>query len=207
MSNGSKLILSDEELQLVNDSAWILTKRVIIDKVYQLFGNLSEHIKRSLEISELPAEVKGSSAKISKGENYLQLPYVMLDHPRCFDTSDVFAIRTMFWWGNFFSITLQLSGKYKAMFAERICISREALMQHGYFICINEDQWQHHFKEDNYREVKQLSGQEFEKIIREKEFIKLAVKFPLQEWKGLFESLEDSVDDIMKLLKDQLPMR
>ena len=51
-----------------------------------------------------------STPKIAKGENYLQLPYVLLDYPRCFDKENIFAIRTMFWWGNFFSITLHLSG-------------------------------------------------------------------------------------------------
>jgi hypothetical protein len=201
MDSNSKLILSDEELQLVNNSGWILTKRVIIDKVYGLFGDLSEHIKRSLEISGLPAEVKGSSAKISKGENYLQLPYVMLDHPRCFDANDVFAIRTMFWWGNFFSITLQLSGTYKTMFTDPILADTEILAKHKFFICVNEDQWQHHFEENNYREVKELNAQEFEKLIRQKQFIKLAVKFPLQDWNCMSELLEGSVDDLMKLLK------
>ncbi len=201
MDSNSKLILSDEELQLVNNSNWILTKRIIIDKVYRLFGTLAGHIKISMENSGLPEQVKRSTAKISKGENYLQLPYVMLDHPRCFDARDVFAIRTMFWWGNFFSITLQLSGKYKDMFAEHIHANVEILMQHDFYICINEDQWHHHFEENNYREVKQLSSQELEQLILQGPFIKLAVKFPLQQWSCIDDLLKGTVDDIMKLLK------
>ena len=41
----------------------------------------------------LPAEMLFHSPKISKGENYKGLPYVMLDYPRCFGKTDIFAIR------------------------------------------------------------------------------------------------------------------
>ena len=32
--------------------------------------------------------------------------------PAVFSKENIFAIRTMFWWGNFFSISLHVSGKY-----------------------------------------------------------------------------------------------
>ena len=63
---------------------------------------------------------------------------------------DIFAIRTMFWWGNFFSITLHLSGIYKTMFAQKIIACYELLKETDFFICVHEEQWQHHFEKDNY---------------------------------------------------------
>ena len=203
MNDISKLNLSDEELQLVNNSDWILTKRIIIDKVYRLFGNLAETIKTTVEEESnwLPAEVLQSTPKISKGENYLQLPYVLLDYPRCFDTENVFAVRTMFWWGNFFSMTLQLSGTYKKMFVENICNNKEILTERNFFVCTNEDQWQHYFEEDNYCSVNQLTEKEFKQIIMQRQFVKLAVKFNLQQWKGMSGLLEKSFADIMRLIK------
>ncbi len=203
MNDISKLTLSDEELQLANNSGWILTKRIIIDKVYRLFGNLADTIKATVEKESawLPAEVLQSTAKISKGENYLQLPYVLLDHPRCFDTENVFAIRTMFWWGNFFSMTIHLSGTYKKMFAENICSHKDILVQNDFYICINEDQWQHHFEEINYCAVKQLGKKEFDQIIVQKQFIKLAVKFTLRQWKDMPGLLENSFTVMMGLIK------
>jgi hypothetical protein len=203
MNSNSKLTLSDEELQLVNNSSWILTKRIIIDKVCQLFGSLADSIKGSMEKEEswLPPEALQSSPKISKGENYLQLPYVLLDYPRCFDADHVFAVRTMFWWGNFFSMTLHLSGRYKKMFAAHICSNREILLQNDFYVCTNEDQWQHHFEENNYGAVRQLSKDELEQLIGQKPFLKLAVKFTLHQWKEADDSLERSFADIMKLVK------
>jgi hypothetical protein len=203
MNNTSKLILSDEELQLLNNSGWILTKRIIIDKVYRLFGGLADTIKGSMagEDAWLPPEVLLSSPKISRGENYLQLPYVLLDYPRCFSGDDIFAIRTFFWWGNFFSMTLHLSGRYKKQFAEKIYSNREILLQNDFYVCINEDQWQHHFEENNYQVIKHLSGEELFRIMKQKEFVKLAVIFSFRQWKGMDELLEKSVADMMKLMK------
>ena len=67
-----------------------------------------------------------SSPKISKGENYKGLPWLVLDYPRYFNKEDIFAIRTLFWWGNFFSITLHISGKYKMRYEKKIIDSFES---------------------------------------------------------------------------------
>ena len=114
--------LSKNELELVTSSEFILTKNRIIEKVYNLFGALSETYKDALKAGEafLPDEVFVTSPKIYKGENYLSLPYVMMDCPRIFFKEDMFAIRSFFWWGNYFSITLQLSGVYLEMYADKI---------------------------------------------------------------------------------------
>lgn len=203
MNDISKLTLSDEEQQLVNNSDWILTKHLIIGKVYLLFGNLAATMKTVVEDRnhQLPAEVIQATAKISKGENYLKLPYVMLDYPRCFDGENIFAVRTMFWWGNFFSMTLQLSGGYKKMFAKHIYNNQTRLIQNNFFLCINEDEWQHHFEENNYRAVKQFDAKEFNRVIKEKNFIKLSVKFALDEWKNVPRLLEQSFTGMMELIK------
>lgn len=203
MNYDPKLMLSDEEQQLVNNTHWILTKRVILDKIVQILGELSEQQKIIIEHEKtwLPPEVSMSSAKISKGENYLQFPYLILDHPRCFDAENIFAVRTMFWWGNFFSVTLQLSGIYKALYQERI-YERLTVIKQDIFMCINENQWQHHFQANNYISVKQLSPAYLQGLIFEKQFIKLAIKFPLQQWDTIPVLLQESFKEIIDMLKD-----
>lgn len=203
MNGFSKLTLSGEEQQLVNNSDWILTKRVIIEKINRLFGELAESQKTIVfkEKNWLPLPVIQSTPKISKGENYLQLPYVLLDYPRCFDAENTFAIRTMFWWGNFFSVTLQLSGSYKQLLEENILKNKEIADLYDFYICINESQWHHHFAAENYITVNQLNDQEFEQIIRQKHFVKMAIKYSLNEWKEIHLLLENSFTDMMKLLE------
>jgi hypothetical protein len=203
MNPFSKLMLSDDELQLVTNTQWILTKRTIIDKVNDLMGDVAASQQRMIEKEQawLPAAVVSSAPKIAKGENYLQLPYLLLDYPRCFDAENIFAVRTMFWWGNFFSITLHLSGVYKEKFQQHIVNNMDAA-DADYFICIHENQWQHHFEADNYTGIKNLSKEALQKLIIEKPFIKLAIQFPLQPWAVIPALLEQSFAEIIKLLKD-----
>src|SRR5687768_17202202 len=147
----AKIHLSQEELELVQNAEWLLTKNRIIRKVCDMFGLLSEDIKMMSESYPISfPEIFAASPKISKGENYLGLPYVMLDYPRCFGKLDTFAIRTMFWWGNFFSVTLHLKGKYKSNLLPALQKNFSVLADRNFFISINEDEWRHDFLVDNY---------------------------------------------------------
>jgi hypothetical protein len=203
MNIDSKLMLSDDELQLVTNTGWILTKRKIMDTVNVLLGDIAVKQKQVIENEKawLPEAVVLSTPKIAKGENYLQLPYLLLDYPRCFDGADIFAVRTMFWWGNFFSITLHLSGLYKEKFQQKILDNMDA-MEQDVFICIHENQWHHHFEPDNYISIKNLRIGAWQDMVIEKDFIKLAIKFPLQPWAALPALLDKSFLEMIELLKD-----
>lgn len=202
MNPASKLMLSDEEQQLVNNSGWILTKRIIIDKINRLFGFLCESQQAVIEKEKdwLPPAVVQSTPKIAKGENYLQLPYLLLDYPRCFEGDNIFTLRTMFWWGNFFSITLHVSGTYKNMFQQKI-IKNLFTAKQDIFICIHETQWHHHFEADNYINARLLSVNELTAIISTKQFVKLAVKFPLHEWNNVTVLLDECFNEMIEMLK------
>lgn len=203
MNTFSKLTLSDDEQQLVTNTAWILTKRKIIDKVDLLLGDVSVRQQAVIENEKdwLPAAVVLSTPKIAKGENYLGLPYLLLDYPRCFNSDDIFAVRTMFWWGNFFSITLHLSGNYKERYQQKIIENISAVKQ-DVFICVHESQWQHHFEADNYISIKKLQEDALRKMIVEKPFIKLAISFPLHPWNDIPSLLDGSFTELISMLKD-----
>ena len=111
MKSDAKIHLSKLETELIQNPEWIFTKQLIIKKVYKLFGELHEVYKQISEDEKkfLPEFYQITGGRISKGENYGGLPYVMLDYPATFSKENIFTIRTMFWWGNFFSITLHLS--------------------------------------------------------------------------------------------------
>ncbi len=191
--------LSKNELELVVNSEFILTKNRIIEKVYNMFGLLSEVFKATLNeyAKTLPDEVFFSSPKIYKGENYLNLPYVMMDYPRIFLKEDVFAIRSFFWWGNYFSITLQLSGRFLEAFNNHIEMNLKTKTEENYFVCINDSPWQHHFEETNYTPLKEISA--IEKILNN-EFLKIAVKLPLNEWNNATAFFKKNYTTLIQLL-------
>ncbi|RXK59274.1 hypothetical protein ESA94_14125 [Lacibacter luteus] len=184
MQEKANVSLSAFEQQLVNDPAWILTKNGIIEKVYALFGNLSEAYKQTVQLLPLPAEISAAGAKISRGENYEGLPYVMLDYPRCFGKDDVFAIRTFFWWGHFFSITLHLKGTYLQQYNTSLLKNEETLIENDVWVNTGNEEWQHHFRSNNMQLLKNNSA-----LLQNKQLLKLAFVCSLNDWDNAEEIL------------------
>ncbi|MEJ8842439.1 hypothetical protein WG954_08590 [Lacibacter sp. H375] len=196
MQESSKVSLSAFEQQLVTDANWILTKNRIIEKVYLLFGNLSERYKLEPLLQQLPSETLITSPKIAKGENYEGLPYVMLDYPRCFGKEDTFAIRTFFWWGNFFSITLQLKGKYLEKYAEVIQQNINKNFIENLWMNTCDEEWIHHFRNDNM-----IRTTEQQQSISDKKILKLAVQCKLEEWDKAEAKLSASFQQLLELVQ------
>lgn len=194
MNDSPKIQLSPFEQQLVTNYEWLLTKNAILEKIKGLLASLQDRQQQQLfdDAAVLPAEVLDSSAKISRGENYLGLPYLILDQPRYFDKENTFAIRTMFWWGHFFSSTLQLSGIYKEKYLPQLAASFEQLQQEDFYISHSSSQWDHHFGKDNYTSLHELDTTQFTQLLQTHPFIKLAKKISLDEWDTIEETLQET---------------
>jgi hypothetical protein len=203
----AKIQLSEEEYRLVQNADWLLTKNRIIAKVYDLFGMLAAHIQNSFAGGNADAEIFRMHAKISKGENYKGLPYVMLDYPRCFGKQDVFALRNFFWWGNYFSTTLHLKGIYQQDVSQKIAIHLQELKKFGFFISTAEDEWRHDFESDNYTSLSHYSNESILDKVANDPFCKIAARVPLKQFNVAFEHLENNCQVLLGVMDDQLPRR
>ena len=197
--NATKIKLSATELDLVTNADFILTKNSIMGKVVDVFGPAASHFKETITDFELPIEVIQSTPKIAKGENYLGLPWVILDYPRVFNKQATFAIRTFFWWGNFVSITLQLSGNYQETFGQQLFKNLAAIPSNNWQLCCNDNAWQHHFEPNNYKSFSSFANEDLASL----PFIKLAKKIPLQEWDNMDLFLLENFKNLLELLTTQ----
>lgn len=197
----TKIRLSPEEETLITRADWILTKNRVIQKTKLLLAALQIEQKKFLELTgnNFPAEIADSSPKISKGENYKGLPYLVLDYPRYFNKEDYFAIRVLFWWGNFFSCTLHLSGSYKEKYDRKIFSSFEFLKANDFFVCINEDQWEHHFEPVNYLPLHEFTAPMFEELLQ-RNFLKLSKKIPLQQWNDAEQKMLEIFSQLIRTM-------
>ncbi len=140
------------------DAEWILTKNSVMGKVVGMMAGLSEEYREQVLLVGAAGGVtiprgriiEPGDPKISRGENYRGLPWVMLDYPRVFGREDVLAIRTMFWWGHAFSITLHLKGKYQEIFLPDIKQHRARLIGADFFMGVGPDEWRHEVVPENY---------------------------------------------------------
>jgi len=200
----AKIRLSAEEMALVNNAEWILTKNGILGKVNLLLTAVQQTQQDILKAftDRLPPNFIQSSPKISRGENYLGLPYMVLDYPRFFAKEDIAVIRTMFWWGNFFSVTLHLAGSVKTGMEQRIITAFPELDRQGFYVGVNSKQWEHHFDAGNYLPAGKMNAAAFATQITGCNFIKLSKKISLEEWSEAESKLTGVFQQLLKIIAD-----
>lgn len=185
----------------MQDISVIDTRRRINDAVQSLFSILAEDISRDINLTgNLPSVLNFGIPKISKGENYLGYPWIMMDYPALFHKSGSLALRNMFWWGHHFSVTLHVSGQFKDKYKSRLI---DNLTHDGkpFRISIGDKEWEHHMQETNYSAMSTFKKDNLEKIWEGKKFIKIARDFPLQDLNSLITQLRKSNREILELLK------
>jgi hypothetical protein len=200
MTGKTKLLISASELELVTNSEWILTKSKIIARVYELFGEQAEQIRSLLSEKGhlLPEAAVAKSPRIFKGENYKGLPYVILDYPAFFGKQNLFALRTLFWWGNYFSIQLQIAGDVKLQYQDHI-LKRVRESPGNFFICTSNDQWDHDVKSGNYTPVSIINASDLASLA-DKPFIKIVLVYDLKEWNNISGTLQSGYNAMLELL-------
>ena len=212
-------------MRLVSDPGWILTKNSIVAKAVGIMGGLAGTYR---EVWAAGAGVAGAGAggnrldadgdgagnsgigvgglridpgdpKVSRGENYRGLPWVMLDYPRVFGREDVLAIRTMFLWGHGFNITLHLKGVYQRVCVPVIRERRDALEAAGFFVGVHADEWRHEHTAEVFRplsEIDELGGGGF---------LKLSAAVGLNRWSeapGLLGGLFATLVEVLRAAGD-----
>jgi hypothetical protein len=186
--------LNEFERSLIADANILLTKNEIINKVVKLFAELSD-IYVTVAQAQLPGPYTSIPPKISKGEKYQGLPYVVLDYPRLFKQDRVAAIRTLFWWGNHFSITLHLQGMHQEKYASTI----QSAIAEGKFdewvIQVDGDAWQHAL-ENPYEPVKH----DKDYMLLQRSFVKLAKKTPLHQWDHIVQLTTIEFEKLLAIL-------
>jgi len=187
----TKIQLLPAEMELVSSPEIILTKNAILQKIKSFFEEVQVKQSDILKdyASQLPQEVLKISPKISRGENYKGLPWLVLDNPRYFQHNNTFAIRTMFWWGNFFSITLHLSGNNKRDILKKISLNISALNGNDFYVYDGQKEWEHDIEPNSYKKISTLNKEDLEKVFSANNFLKLAIKFPIDS----LEAIEDKL--------------
>ena len=182
--NAAKIRLSETEQDIVENAGLILTKNAILQKVNLFLGAIQiqqrEHLQSMPTI--LSPSLLSCSPKISRGENYLGLPYQVLDYPRLFSGKNIIVIRTMFWWGNFFSVTLQVSGDALHRITDNVITHLQALQQQGFYFCTSNHAWEHHFGESNYQQLAGFESTTIRGTVNSNGFLKIAASTGLEKW-------------------------
>lgn len=183
------LSFNQKELEYLENTDFLLTKRKLIDQVQQMLALSQNQFKELLKDKKaiLPVNCLQRAGKISKGENYRGLPYLVLDYPRLLAKDNIFSFRTMFWWGNFFSCTLHLQGHSLGLYRKRLTENLTAnthLLPPDTWIGVSDTPWEYHYQPSNYKILTEVSSEELNYLLS-RDFIKLSRKIPLPQYRQL----------------------
>jgi hypothetical protein len=187
--------LIPKELDYLQDKDFLITKAQIIEKLSENLAQTQKVLQEYLlcNSSFLPPNISYKSFKISKGENYRNLPYLILDYPRMFQREDIFALRTMIWWGNEVSCTLHIQGEFFENFNRFFYESLPRLKAKEVYICVHPSPWEYHFGEDNYVLANEFSNEMWLEFIAKCNFLKITRKLPLDQIAGMGDFALDSI--------------
>lgn len=181
----------------MSDADLLLRKRVIQDKVFQLLEKTQHEIDT---IIDQALSKHFASGKISRGENYRGLPYLILDHPAHFKIDDIFACRTMFLWGEFFSVTVHLQGYWLKEFHTSLYEIIDEIDQSELYVSKGTTPWHYHYEEDNYALLtKQDLG-----VAMNNTFIKISKRLPLSDYLLLHEIAREFYKPFLSRLTSKL---
>jgi hypothetical protein len=193
--------LSQQELEYLHDTDFLLTKRTISQQLERILAGTQKELSLLLQQyrQQLAAHYLQKAGKISRGENYKGLPYLMLDYPRIFTQEDVFAFRTMCWWGHFFSCTLHLEGRSLALYRPKLLhtLSRKKLP--GLYICVHDNPWEYHYGPDNYQLLDKLPPDSLSRILH-KPFCKISRKTSIDHYAIIPAFAVDCLREFLALL-------
>lgn len=176
--------LTAEEQALVINAEWLYLKNNVLQKVMTLMGQLQLALQEQPVTNKFPfpSPTLPAGGKISRGERYKELPYIILDYPRFFSKDNIFAFRTMFWWGHYFIATLHLAGEEKERYSHAIVNAWQQLAEHQFQVYLREDPWEHDLENENYKLISAIPVLEFKQLIARRPFIKLAKPYSFEEW-------------------------
>lgn len=196
-------LLTPAEQRVAFDANWIYLKNSIMEKVMGLMGRLQAELATHVATAgfPFPENCLELGAKISKGERYQELPYVILDFPRYFSKERIFAFRTMFWWGHYFSCTLHLAGEVKTQYNAALVAGYPLLAENGFQVYTQDDPWQHDFENGNYRPVGSITVDKWEAMVYRQDFIKLAKPFALDRWEKIIPDAAAAYAALLALLQ------
>lgn len=96
----SRIILTNQQTDFASSSEYPLLKHEVMIGMISLFEDLGK------QLETMYGKPHANNWKVTKGENYKLMPYVVLDYPSIKVKDFEYVMRTFFWWGHYFSFNL-----------------------------------------------------------------------------------------------------
>jgi len=180
--------LTEEELRLLQDATLMPAKFRIWEKIEHILLQLQQQLAATLDTEGnfLPGEIRNNPHKLSRGENYRQNPYRVLDYPKSMSGKDLFTFRTLVLWGDAIGFHLILSGKYREMFLP--CIRQRATcLPGGWYLSAQQTPWIWEREAAHLYPCGELDTAQLAALLEKRSFVKFSRFLPLAQYDAIAE--------------------
>lgn len=190
------MVFSEQELALVFNANFIYQKNKLLQNVSILLGELAETLQDKMLPLRLKfnSELLDKSGKISRGEQYKGLPYLVLDAPFLMKDKEFIICRTMFWWGHYITLNILIKGNYFK--ANTLDLKDNLKMNQAILFLKGKDLWDNDLNSSSYKEINESNTSEIISQFDDFGFLRLSKKLRFEE----LGSLEEKAIEFYKML-------
>ncbi len=164
--------LTKHELDFISEPVYMQMKQNLIRHVQAWFDALGMDLMQTYY-----PHVSGNH-KVTRGENYLDMPYVVLDIPQLKADSLTGKLRLMFWWGHYISLQYFVTpDKAAALAAETQTLPL--------LLLVGDDIYENDLDKPGFIPLHQLSSS-----LNHASLTKVCMKVPFSEWENLTEHIQ-----------------
>ena len=166
--------LTKQVLNFASSKEYPLTKHRIMKTMTFLFDELGHRLSDQFNNFDY---LTGSDYKITKGENYNFMPYVVLDFPKMIGHKFPIVCRTIFWWGHYFTANLIIDTE---LIDVTIFYKNKSTLKKTY-VLIGENLWDNNLQSGNYILINKLSIADLTILIENRNYLRLSHKIKLSQ--------------------------
>ena len=175
----------EKELSLVRHVELFQNKPAILKKVEKRLIGLQKALAKEIHLiaDSLPDHLDLIKNQIVRGENHNGFPFISLDYPQNFSKTEMFTLRTLFWWGHYLGFSLILKGKRLESYLEKLLENRNTEPFKNIYVSLAPDPWEWKINKTNYSLIDQISPDGLRKTILELDYLKIIRLYPVEDEK------------------------
>jgi hypothetical protein len=185
--------LTKHELDFASSIEYPLIKHEVMSKMGSLMAETGQQLSHTFRENQL---IDLAHHKITRGERYKQMPYIVLDYPQIKGPDFNIVLRTMFWWGHYFTCSLIV--KTSLLDLEKTGKSIRKLKKTK--ILVGSNLWEQELEMDDYRKTSDLNKKQMTKLLEAANYLKLSRKISLRHYTSLTEHATEIYSELAKAL-------
>lgn len=170
--------LTKHELDFASSVEYPLTKQNVFTKINRLMHETGLQLSQEFHKNQL---IDLAHHKITKGERYKEMPYLVMDFPQIKGPDFNIVLRTMFWWGHYFTCSLIV--KTSLLDLEKTAKNIGKLKKAK--ILTGSNLWEQELETDDYAKTSDLSKKQIMKLLESSNYLKLSCKINLRHYASL----------------------